>query len=792
MGRLIRWGWPWLAGLLLAVTLVSTHWLLVRHYLDRVTTLKLSEQSLEGLQLRGIVPPQAADGMTWTSEIIGMVSHGDFRLRTDYRENAPEGRPVYWSSGWAWLHIVWARIHQSMTGAAWPLAVERAAAWINLPLLLLTLAGFSLWMARRQGAVAGGLLALALVGAHTFYESFFPSNNDHHGIANIGLLALICGVLLGGVGFVRRKNIDALPGFLRLPDERVARRAFIVSGLGGGVALWVNAVAAAPAIGLIGAAGLLAALAAGRELRLQGAVCRPDLWRLWGRAGAAAGVFFFLLEQFPDRLFGLRLEVNHPVYALAWLGGAEGVALLLEWLGSSRDSMGGSASAAAKPWRRKRTYLAFAAVALAPALIVVCGERVFMMFDPFMARIHDYVIELRSLASVFGQPDVSNYFDQIVLRPVQLLLALLTLWIAWRRPAARLALVFSLAVALPMTVQGWWQTRWLQPASVPQSLAAVVMLCVWLEGSAATRRRRFVMLAVTATALFLITPVWLVSGAIRIVANEVVLQSDGPFLLHRDIAAALRRDRPKGPTEKIVLLTDPTASTPIGYFGGFSTLGTFHWENGEGLRAAAQLMTDLCVAGPDEWARAERLARERGVTHVAWISISDYMAGYWHALYPDRPLPKRDALGDGNTPAWLRPIPYAMPSGYYRREKELVRLYAVDFSQTEYEARYRAGQAAVAGGRLREAEFRYTQACDVAPDAPQPWMRLAELRLSAGDPVEAFAAVNEGIRRAPPERHRQLYSDASHFFRARGAIRQAERLLELAGQTASERNENKP
>ncbi|AHF89414.1 hypothetical protein OPIT5_03150 [Opitutaceae bacterium TAV5] len=796
--RFFRQGWPWLAGLLLATMLVTTHWLLVRHYLDRITGLQLSPEPTERLRLPGIVPSHAADGMTWTDEIIEMADHGDFRLRTTRLDNAPEGRPVYWNSGWAWLHIAWARVYRSVADVSWPVAVEKAAAWINLPALLLTLAGYSFWLARRQGAVAGGLLALSLAGAHSFYEAFYPSYNDHHGITNIGLLALILGALLGGGGWVRGQgeagagsNSKTPPapssgGFLRLPDDRAARRAFLVSALGGGVALWINAVATVLAIGMTGFAGVLAAWAAGRDLRARGAICRPDLWRLWGRVGAATGFLFFLLEQFPDRLFGWRLEVNHPVYALAWLGGGELVALLLEWLENPQGSGPGPTT---KPWRRKRAFLAGAAVAVVPLLFIVGRERVFMMFDPFMATVHHHILELRSLPDQFGKTGFFKFVDQGLLRPAQLLLAVVTLRLAWRRPAARLALVFCLAIALPMTLQGWWQTRWLQSASVPQSIAAVVMLCVWIDAAALTPRRRRAILtavAIVAAALFLTMPARIISGAIRTEAEGTVLKGEAPFLLYRDIAAVLRNDRPDVPPEKIIVLTDPNASVAIGYFGGFATLGTFHWENGDGLRAAAQLMTDLCVGDPEALARAERLVRKRGVTHVAWITTSGYTAGYWQALYPGKPLPKRDELGAGNTPVWLRPIPYATPPVYYQADKELVRLYAVDFSQTEAEARYRAGLAAAVAGRPGEAERRFAQARDAAPDSPQPWLRLAELRLAANDPATAFMAMTEGIKRSPPSSREQLYIDASRLFQSRGASLQADLLLDLAMQAAAD------
>ncbi len=54
-------------------------------------------------------------------------------------------------------------------------------------------------------------------------------------------------------------------------------------------------------------------------------------------------------------------------------------------------------------------------------------------------------------------------------------------------------------------------------------------------------------------------------------------------------------------------------STTIGYYGRFKTLGTFYWENGAGLEAAASIWS----ARSDE--EAARLLRAHGVTHIALI-----------------------------------------------------------------------------------------------------------------------------------------------------------------------------
>jgi hypothetical protein len=127
--------------------------------------------------------------------------------------------------------------------------------------------------------------------------------------------------------------------------------------------------------------------------------------------------------------------------------------------------------------------------------------------------------------------------------------------------------------------------------------------------------------------------------------------------LSRDVAAVLRTSQPQG---DIVLLAGPDASTQIGYYGRFQTLGTYYWENAEGLKAAAAMLS----ARDDDEAR--RLLRERHVTHIAMLSKGNFVREYYRLLRPgatdeeiDRSFGWR--LLTGQPPTWLQPIPYEVP-----------------------------------------------------------------------------------------------------------------------------------
>src|SRR5581483_11249045 len=97
-------------------------------------------------------------------------------------------------------------------------------------------------------------------------------------------------------------------------------------------------------------------------------------------------------------------------------------------------------------------------------------------------------------------------------------------------------------------------------------------------------------------------------GAEAEVAKRVVSPKDATGALMRDVAAVLRASQPTG---DIVVLASPHASTSVGYYGRFKTLGTLYWENIDGLKKAASIF----AAQSD--AEAARLLRQYGVTHIA-------------------------------------------------------------------------------------------------------------------------------------------------------------------------------
>jgi hypothetical protein len=157
------------------------------------------------------------------------------------------------------------------------------------------------------------------------------------------------------------------------------------------------------------------------------------------------------------------------------------------------------------------------------------------------------------------------------------------------------------------------------------------------------------------------------------VAKRRVNTLDAFMPLARDIAVTLRASQPKG---DIILLTSPDPSTQIGYYGRFKTLGTLYWENADGLKAAAAIFS----ARDD--AEAERLVRERRVTHIALVSENNFIREYYRLLHPDATDEEVNRcfgwrLFTGQPPPdWLEPVPYEVPPNL-RATKTWVLLFKV-------------------------------------------------------------------------------------------------------------------
>jgi tetratricopeptide (TPR) repeat protein len=440
------------------------------------------------------------------------------------------------------------------------------------------------------------------------------------------------------------------------------------------------------------------------------------VWRLWGRSGAIASAAFYIIEYAPANL-GWRLEVNHPLWALGWWGGAEIVASWSERLVRGRADL--------------RTLLfPILAVAAAPLAILLGGTATFMVRDPFVGELRHFVAEGMSLPAVvglFGFGTVSyDVISALVLVPAAVVLAR-------RRDESRLVVGLLTIVTIGFVLMSCAEMRWWLNTAGAQ-IALVLGLV------ALAKRRAWTITISGALVLFVAPAVQRVARDFAENKRQAVSERDLMQPLYRDIAATLRESQPQG---DLVLLADPNASAGIGYFGRFKTLGTLYWENAPGLRAAANI---VCARMDDE---AAKLIRARGVTHVAVISTSNFIGEYFRLLNPTA-----DRAGMENTfavrltrepPAWLQPVPYRIPAEL-KSDAQFVLLFKVAFEQTDLDRLYATAIARAAAGNSAAAEQALAEALARAPVDAR--FALCESAASAFYDYGADAAAVAVFRRA--------------------------------------------
>ncbi|HUQ28857.1 MAG TPA: hypothetical protein VM051_09705 [Usitatibacter sp.] len=581
----------------------------VRDYLSLTGSLGLRGAVEAPTPLKQTYPAFAADAQTWVRHALALAEGGSLRLRHTTIDNAPAGRDVHWNSAWAWTIAGAGVVHHLATGTPSPAATEKATLWLMPAVLLAFIALFSAWTLRRLGLPAAVFLVAAMTLHERILEGFFPSYVDHHGL----LTAFVLGMILGIAAMLRGVHSGAT-----------------LSALCGAFGLWVSAASVAPAIAAAAVAGWVASGWQPGDARA---------WRSWGLTGAAASLGFHLLEYFPEHL-QLRLEVNHPLYAMAWLGAAELIA--------RRCDVKRPRTLAQESW----PWLALLAL---PVTVAAGGASVIAFADPFMARLHaDHIREFLPLWTTMGISDTGLMMRTVVIDSLPLVAALAT--IAKRGRASPPTLVFTTLVAAILLAMAWWQVRWQMNASAAAICLTLVLVDSWTAG----RRPKVQWLVAGLVAAALYLP----GGWVRYhdtrhaVATKEVGLGDIRMALARDVAAALRASQPAG---DIVLLASPDASTSIGYYGRFRTLGTLYWENAEGLKAAAAIFS------AHDNVRAHELARERGITHIALVSDQNFLSEYYSLLEPASRAGDVQAsfgwrlLSGEPPPEWLERIPYQAP-----------------------------------------------------------------------------------------------------------------------------------
>lgn len=639
--------------------------------------------------VRNLVVPELQHAtFQWIPQAQLAMEESRTRVRWVTYDNAPAGRATHLASPYRWWLEALTGFDEAVSGRPRGAALENVTLQAGPALQFVLFAFTAAFIAWRFGAFAAGLVGVGLLLLFPLSGLFLPGHPDDGGLrAGVGLWSVL--LLYPGLG--------AAPG--------VARRWWIAAGAVGGFGLWVNVASQLPFLGGVIASGLV--LAWRKALP-------PLPWRAWGVSAALVAAAGWLVEYAPSHLGGLRLEANHPLHALAVLGGAELVRRLSQWRVPGQ-------SAPARPL--VGLGLAAAAILALPVALLLQPGRIF----PGAAA---QVNQLTVLAGGISAENLGAWLSRdgfslaawSALSPLLLLTA--AAWAALRRTpdsGRRVGLLLALGPAIVLAALGCVQLHWwgLFDGALLALLAGVLAgagsglaRAAWIAGAT----------AVLLPGLFLLRPPPALDGS-EVTADEV------DALVTRDLGHWLARRTPGGGA---IVLAPPALTASLTFYGGFRGITTPWWENRDGFAAAVR------IAGATSADEALALVQRRQITHVVVPSWDDSLEQYARLGGGEFDRTLAGLLRQWLPPRWLRPIPYQLP-----------------------------GIAGLEGRSVRVFEVVEAQ------DNPTALGRLAEYFLETGQPQLA-AAVAASLQQAFPHELGALAARAHVAFALReGAALQA-------------------
>lgn len=543
------------------------------------------------------------DAYHWLSFARDLRASGRFRIRHTGADNAPFGRDVHWAQLPIWSLAAISVVLERAAGLSPPIALEWAGR------LLMPLAGFLfcsaiLLLLARWTHPFIGLVAATSIAVSSLYD-FHALRPDHHGFQIAFAVGSLLCLLCSGMGWYRLPSRGPSEGHGLIPLLSAARRRFIASGLLGGMALWLGATVFAFVWFAIAAGTAIAILFSSPPGERNDIRLHPDLFRWWGLAGAGSALFYYLLEYAPSHL-SMRLEVNHPLYALCFLGTAECLRALACW---KQDRAA---------FRRSDFLSAMGgllAAATLPVLVLFGPVAWYIPRSPLMLRLHSrFIVDFLPPWQAAGFPAYLEHAPLLLLGAASLgatgiLLRRKSIPFPYQAPLILLA-----AVSLWLGLLYHWQCRWFQflaPVYILFAVGCLATLCESRSRDPAARRR----------------PPWLILGLAGLLLAQSghaahrdlrpigqmlrVEHMDGhwlQYMLQRNLILQLKAVA-HGERFRMILPVDMAPA--VHYFGLGDAVPSLYWENLEGLAAAAEFFGD-----PLPGSRARDVFRKRGITHL--------------------------------------------------------------------------------------------------------------------------------------------------------------------------------
>ena len=605
------------------------------------------------------------DSYYWLAYARDLRAAGAWRLRFTHADNAPYGREMHWAHLPIWGLMSIARLLET-AGAPPALALELAGRAL-MPLFgWLCFSALFILLGTRLGWRIAALATAPLVATSNW--TFQTLRPDHHGFQLAFAVGTWICLAFGGMGWVR-KDAPSARGPFDPPNPEQARRWFIASGILGGCGLWLGATVFLFSLAALAAGAAVAMIFMRPPAGAESIEIRPELWRLWSISSALVSLLFYAVEYAPLHM-GMRLEVNHPLYALCWLGTAECLRVLAQW----KKTNGKIDS--------KSRFLAAGGLlsgGLLPCLILFGPAEWYWPRSLIMLRLHTHHInEFWTLFTVAGA-----HWPTVFLNAFKLLLlagfGAIALHYRRRLSFAQQSILLPLGcLSVVFLLLYLWQIRW-----APFALAAEFLLAAFVLAALGERLRTpppdplLRPLLVLLPLLFVYQfgdAVWDIAGPLRrLFQVEKIETSWLTPLLQRNLMLQLKTQSSGTPLRLML----PAEMAPAAYyFGVGDSIGSLYWENPAGLTATAEFFGD-----PLPGLRAREIARERGITHVLMNSGAGDAVMFYHLATGECDHPGASRTIGGATaqagtpvPAWLRsePEPNATANlTYYTRVPRL-------------------------------------------------------------------------------------------------------------------------
>lgn len=569
-----------------------------------------------------IVSDNTGQSQQWIAQTQAMLHRGAWQVRRVDYDNAPFGRETHLPGIYrAWLGVL-AMAHAGVTGEPSGIAVERVALYAD-PLLQLGLFVLTGWFIRRSfGTFAALVAGMALLTLYPLSTTFLPGAPDSQALAEA---CVLWSVLPLAAGVWKAFNAQTA-------RPRGLTGHFLLAGVMGGVGLSLSTNAQLSV--LFGLA--LGAIASARYARAAKLPSAPP-WRLWGLAGCATSLVVYMVGHFPAHM-DLRLEGNHPLYAIGWLAGGELLQRLTEWIQTG-----------VRP-RETRAWImgGIALLGLAAVIgVTAIGHANLFSADLSVSRLTRAAGGLVSdnIARWLAVEGASFRFWATVM-PAALLLGSCIPIVFRAKPGPRTAvLVLCLGPVLVTLVLAFGMLRWWNTFDTV-AIVALATATAALPGTTAGGRLQWA-LGTAVVAFF---------GLIQLMPTRASFREDefSPLemqaLMERDLAHSLAQRRPDA-----IVLAPPDLTASLWFYGGLRGLASFDVDNRAGFQGA------LRIAGAPSQQEAWTLLERRGVTHLV---LPSWDLAFDEAAKASSNTTKStfiEQLRHWILPLWLRPLAYYAP-----------------------------------------------------------------------------------------------------------------------------------